>query len=42
MVVGAGMVAHRFVESLTSRDTEGRWSVTVLATKPAGRTTAWA
>jgi nitrite reductase (NADH) large subunit len=30
VVVGAGMVAHRFVESLTGRDTEGRWSVTVF------------
>jgi nitrite reductase (NADH) large subunit len=30
VVVGAGMVAHRFVESLTSRDEEGRWDVTVL------------
>ncbi len=30
VVVGAGMVAHRFVESLRSRDVEGRWRVTVI------------
>jgi nitrite reductase (NADH) large subunit len=30
VVVGAGMVAHRFVESLRSRDAEGRWRVTVI------------
>ena len=30
VVVGAGMVAHRFVESLRSRDPEGRWRVTVI------------
>lgn len=30
VVVGAGMVAHRFVESLRSRDPEGIWRVTVI------------
>ncbi len=30
VVIGAGMVAHRFVESLRSRDAEGRWRVTVI------------
>ncbi|MFF0910944.1 nitrite reductase large subunit NirB [Microbacterium enclense] len=30
VVVGAGMVAHRFVESLLARDVDGRWRVTVL------------
>ncbi len=36
VVVGAGMVAHRFVESLTSRDTDGRWSITVLGDEARG------
>ncbi|UXA18390.1 nitrite reductase large subunit NirB [Mycobacterium sp. SMC-4] len=31
VVVGHGMVGHRFVEALRARDTEGRWRVTVLA-----------
>ena len=31
MVVGHGMVGHRFVEALRARDTEGAWRVTVLA-----------
>ncbi|KKF03511.1 nitrite reductase large subunit NirB [Mycolicibacterium obuense] len=31
VVVGHGMVAHRFVEALRSRDTENRWQITVLA-----------
>ena len=31
MVVGHGMVGHRFVEALRARDTEGSWRVTVLA-----------
>ncbi|RZT24324.1 assimilatory nitrite reductase (NAD(P)H) large subunit precursor [Mycobacterium sp. BK558] len=31
VVVGHGMVAHRFIEALRSRDTEDRWHVTVLA-----------
>lgn len=30
VVVGAGMVAHRFVESLRTRDSEGLWRVTVI------------
>ena len=31
MVVGHGMVGHRFVEALRSRDSAGEWRVTVLA-----------
>jgi nitrite reductase (NADH) large subunit len=31
VVVGHGMVAHRFTEALRSRDTEGRYAVTVLS-----------
>jgi nitrite reductase (NADH) large subunit len=31
VVVGHGMVGHRFVEALRSRDTDGEWHVTVLA-----------
>ncbi|MBW8731948.1 MAG: nitrite reductase large subunit [Terrabacter sp.] len=31
VVVGHGMVGHRFVEALRSRDTESTWKVTVLA-----------
>ena len=31
VVVGGGMVAHRLVEALRARDTEGAWRVTVLA-----------
>ena len=31
VVVGHGMVGHRFVEALRARDTEGSWRVTVLA-----------
>ncbi|MFE9388120.1 nitrite reductase large subunit NirB [Streptomyces sp. NPDC006784] len=31
VVVGHGMVGHRLVEALDSRDTEGRWEITVLA-----------
>ena len=34
VVVGGGMVAHRFVEALRSRDTGGRFHVTVLAEEP--------
>ena len=30
-VVGGGMVAHRFVEALRQRDTEGRWAVDVFS-----------
>ncbi|MGK2879736.1 MAG: nitrite reductase large subunit NirB [Mycobacterium sp.] len=31
VVIGHGMVGHRFVEALRVRDTHGAWSVTVLA-----------
>lgn len=31
MVVGHGMVGHRFVEALRARDTDGTWRITVLA-----------
>jgi nitrite reductase (NADH) large subunit len=31
VVVGHGMVGHRFVEALRSRDADGDWQVTVLA-----------
>ncbi|MEV4539750.1 nitrite reductase large subunit NirB [Asanoa sp. NPDC049518] len=31
VVVGNGMVGQRLIEALAARDTEGRWSVTVLA-----------
>ncbi|MFE7743617.1 nitrite reductase large subunit NirB [Nocardia sp. NPDC057455] len=31
VVVGHGMVGHRFVEALRSRDTEGRWQVIILS-----------
>ncbi|MDZ7882902.1 MAG: nitrite reductase large subunit NirB [Mycobacterium sp.] len=31
VVVGHGMVGHRFVEALRARDTEGAWRITVLA-----------
>ncbi|MBO0609608.1 nitrite reductase large subunit NirB [Myceligenerans salitolerans] len=34
VVVGGGMVAQRFVEALRSRDTDGRYSVTVFAEEP--------
>ncbi len=34
VVVGGGMVAHRFVEALRARDTEGRYRVTVCAEEP--------
>ena len=30
VVVGAGMVAHRFVESVRTRDPEGQWRITVI------------
>lgn len=30
IVIGHGMVGHRFVEALRTRDTENRWSITVL------------
>src|SRR6476469_5969636 len=31
VVVGHGMVGHRFVEAVRARATEGRWRITVLA-----------
>ena len=31
VVVGHGMVGHRFVEALRARDTDGRWRITVFA-----------
>jgi nitrite reductase (NADH) large subunit len=31
IVVGHGMVGHRFIEALRARDTDGSWRVTVLA-----------
>ena len=31
VVVGHGMVGHRFVEAPRSRDADGAWRVTVLA-----------
>ncbi|PJI86773.1 nitrite reductase large subunit NirB [Luteimicrobium subarcticum] len=34
VVVGGGMVAHRLVEALRDRDTDGTWDVTVLAEEP--------
>ncbi|WP_084073558.1 nitrite reductase large subunit NirB [Demequina sp. NBRC 110052] len=34
VVVGGGMVAHRFTEAMRARDTEGRFAVTVLAEEP--------
>ncbi|MDN4478422.1 nitrite reductase large subunit NirB [Demequina sp. SYSU T00039] len=34
VVVGGGMVAHRFTEALRARDAEGRFSVEVLAEEP--------
>ncbi|NNG38787.1 nitrite reductase large subunit [Flexivirga sp. ID2601S] len=34
VVIGGGMVAHRFVEALRSRDESGRWQVTVVAEEP--------
>jgi NAD(P)H-dependent nitrite reductase large subunit len=34
VIVGGGMVAHRLVEALRSRDTEVGWRVTVLAEEP--------
>ena len=34
VVVGHGMVGHRFVEALTARDHAGRFQVTVLSEEP--------
>jgi nitrite reductase (NADH) large subunit len=37
VVVGHGMVGHRFVEALRSRDADGGWRVTVLAEEADAR-----
>jgi nitrite reductase (NADH) large subunit len=34
VVVGHGMVGHRFVEALRDRDRDGCWSVTVVCEEP--------
>jgi nitrite reductase (NADH) large subunit len=34
VVVGHGMVAHRFVEAMRDRDRGGRWRITVLCEEP--------
>lgn len=34
VVVGAGMVAHRFVEAMRARDEQGRFEITVLGEEP--------
>ncbi|NYI05349.1 nitrite reductase large subunit NirB [Allostreptomyces psammosilenae] len=34
VVAGHGMVGHRLVEALRSRDTDGQWNVTVLSEEP--------
>ncbi len=34
VVIGAGMVAHRFVESLRSQDSDGVWTITVIGDEP--------
>ena len=34
VVVGHGMVGHRFTEALRARDTAGEWAVTVVAEEP--------
>lgn len=34
VVVGGGMVAHRFTEAMRARDTGGRYAITVLAEEP--------
>jgi len=34
VVVGGGMVAHRFVDAMRSRDGQGRFRITVLAEEP--------
>ncbi|WP_406603835.1 nitrite reductase large subunit NirB [Nocardia macrotermitis] len=34
VVVGHGMVGHRFVEALRSRDTENQWQIVVLGEEP--------
>ena len=34
VVVGHGMVGHRFAEALLARDTAGAWDITVLSEEP--------
>ena len=34
VVVGGGMVAHRFVDAMRSRDEPGRFRISVLAEEP--------
>lgn len=34
VVIGHGMVGHRFVEALRARDEEGRWRVVILCEEP--------
>src|SRR3954465_3075315 len=34
VVVGNGMVGHRFVDALRSRDKDRRWGVTILGEEP--------
>ena len=34
VVVGHGMVGHRFVEAMRDRDRDGRWHITVLCEEP--------
>ena len=34
VVIGHGMVGHRFVEAVRARDPEGRVEITVLAEEP--------
>src|SRR5262249_33480305 len=34
VVVGHGMVGHRFIEALRDRDHDGRWHITVLCEEP--------
>lgn len=34
MVIGAGMVAHRFIESLRAQDSNGVWAITVIGDEP--------
>jgi nitrite reductase (NADH) large subunit len=46
VVIGHGMVGHRFVEAVRARDTEGRVEITVLAEEPRAaydrvRLSAW-
>lgn len=40
IVVGHGMVGHRFVEALRARDTASAWRITVLAEEADAAMTA--